>query len=541
MRPRSIYLILVSTGALIIGVLLFARSRQRDPNRPANAPAAVVSTEPAASSINSAIAFTVDAGFARLGAILVSRDARPNEATLTFKDDAAYRRFLARAQAQGLTVIDQLDALRSVRVRYDRIDALKKDLAQNAGDYADAAANYFLRIPEKPAKASRADISQVPLRNNTLAFLGATGDRSNWGRGVTLAILDSGVSALDPTFTGRVRTIDVGAGSLPGTTVEAGHGTSVASLAAGLAADAPGVAPAANLISIRVTGADGMSDIFTVAQGILAAVDAGAKVINISLGGYGTTAVLTAAIDYAESHGALIVAAAGNDQATQLTWPAADTRVVSVGAVDAIGQQVTFSNSSPQLQITAPGYGVQTAWLDSQRVYVDGTSASAPIVAGAIAAVMSANPGFTPAQAWEVLATTASDAGAPGADADYGRGILNLGWAMTYNDLTRVDPAVSNHYYDTANSQMDFVVQNRGGQSVSGLTLDVDTNGFTVSYRVPALAASASTVITVPVDQKTLIANGALTYKTTLSTPIGVNDQDASNNIKTSRLTPPKK
>jgi hypothetical protein len=541
MRPRSLYLILFSAGALVIGILLFARSRQRGPHRPENTVNALAAAQPAPSEGNSAIASTVQASLARLDAILVSRDARPNEATLTFKDDAAYRRFLARAQAQDLTIIDQLDALRSVRVRYDRIYALKRDLAQNAADYADAAANYFLRIPEKPAKATRADITEVPLRNNTLAFLGATGDRSNWGRGVTVAILDSGVSALDPTFTGRVRTLDVGAGSLPGTTGEAGHGTAVAALAAGLAVDAPGVAPAANLISIRVTGADGLSDIFTVAQGILAAVDAGAKVINISLGSYATTAVLTAAIDYAESHGALIVAAAGNDQATQLTWPAADTRVVSVGAVDGIGQQVSFSNSSPQLQISAPGYGVQTAWLDRQRVYVDGTSASAPIVAGAIAAVMSVNPGFTAAQAWEVLAATASDAGPPGADADYGRGILNLGWAMTYHDLTRVDPAISNHYYDTANSQMDFVVQNRGGQTVSGLTLDVDTNGFTLSYRVPTLTASASTVITVPVDQKTLIANGSLTYKTTLSTPIGINDQDASNNIKTSRLTPPKK
>jgi hypothetical protein len=538
MRPRSIYLILFSGGALVIAILIAARPRQitSQPTNPAETPA-----KPAVHSTEAAINVTVEISLARLRSLVISRDARPNEATLTFKDDAAYRRFLARAQAQGLTVISQLDALRSVRVRFERLDSLQKDIARNGGDYTDTAANYFLRIPEKPAKADRADIDQVPLRNTTLAFVGASGDRSTWGRGVTLAILDSGVSALDPTFTGRVRTIDIGAGSLPGTSGDAGHGTSVASLAAGISVDAPGVAPASNLISIRVTGADGRSDIFTVAQGILAAVDAGAQVINISLGGYATTAVLTAAIDYAESHGTVIVAAAGNDQATQLTWPAADTRVISVGAVDAIGQQVTFSNSSPQLQITAPGYGVQTAWLDGQRVYVDGTSASAPIVAGAIAAVMSVNPGYTAAQAWEVLAATVSDAGTPGADPDYGRGILNLGWAMNYNNPSRVDPAVSSHYYDTANSQMDFVVQNRGAQSVSGLTLDVDTNGFTVSYRVPSLNAGASTVIAVPVDQKTLVANGSMKYITTLSTPIGIVDQDPSNNIKTSRLTPPKK
>ena len=377
MRPRSIYLILCTTGAFVIAILIAARPRPPVPSQPVNtaATAPITPTQPA----EVAITFPLEISLARLRSLVVSRDARPNEATLTFNDDAAYRRFLVRARAQDLTVISQLNALRSVRVRFERLESLQKDLARNGGDYADAAANYFLRIPEKPAKADRADVTQVPLRNGTLAFLGADGDRSTWGRGVTLAILDSGVNALDPTFTGRVRTLDVGAGSLPSTTGESGHGTSVASLAAGISADAPGVAPAANIISIRVTGADGRSDIFTVAQGILAAVDAGAQVINISLGGYATTAVLNAAIAYAESHGTVIVAAAGNDQATQLTWPAADTRVVSVGAVDAVGQQVTFSNSSPQLQITAPGYGVQTAWLDGQRVYVDGTSASAPV------------------------------------------------------------------------------------------------------------------------------------------------------------------
>jgi subtilisin family serine protease len=251
--------------------------------------------------------------------------------------------------------------------------------------------------------------------------------------------------------------------------------------------------------------------------------------------------VLDAAIDYATTRGALIVAAAGNDQATQLTWPAADARVVSVGAVDAIGQQVTFSNSGPQLQVSAPGYGVQTAWLDQQRVTVNGTSASAPLVAGSVAAVMSADPRLTAAQAWAVLAATTNDAGAPGTDSDYGRGILNLGWAMSRTDPTRIDPAISSHHFDATKNQMDFVIQNRGAQPVSGLTLDIATNGFTTTQHVPTLAPGASTVLILPVDQKSLTSEGALIYRTTLHTPIGVNDADPSNNQKSSRLTPPKK
>ena len=80
---------------------------------------------------------------------------------------------------------------------------------------------------------------------------------------------------------------------------------------------------------------------------------------------------------------------------------------------------IAFSNSGETLSVTAPGYGVNTAWLENQRVSFSGTSASAPLVAGAIAAVMSQNPGVGAAGAWEILAAHTNEAGAPGADARY--------------------------------------------------------------------------------------------------------------------------
>jgi hypothetical protein len=536
MNRQHLFLFLAAAGFIALSLLVWSH-RELAHGRPPSAPSAADQAVFAPSHAEPAdAARQLRPNLKRL---LGRRDARPREAVLTFKDAGAYRRFLDRAQKLGLAVLGQLDALSTVRIRYDSLAALESDLLQNGLDYADIAANYYVHIPEPPAKASRADVNQVPLRNDTLAFLGATADRSAWGRGITIAVLDSGV-APDATFgAGRVQYLNLGLGTLPGNGTEDGHGTAVAALAAGLATDAPGVAPAASVLSIRVTGADGLSDIFTVAQAILAAVNAGAPIINISLGGYQTAALLDAAIAYATAHGALIVAAAGNDQATQLTWPAADPRVISVGAVDAVGQQVAFSNSGPQLQIAAPGYGVQTAWLEGQRVYVDGTSASAPLVAGAIAAVMSQSPGLTAAQAWAVVQQTASDAGAPGADPDYGSGILNVDWAMNFTNPTRLDPAVSAHYYDTANSQMDFIVQNRSAQPVGDLRLDVDTNGFTTSYRIPTLAAGASYVVKIPVDQKTLTANGALTFTSDLVTPIGLIDAVPANNRRTSRLVAP--
>jgi Subtilase family len=471
---------------------------------------------------------------ASLQRLLNRRDAREREALLAFKDEDAYRSFLARANAAGLKVIGQLDRFRTARVGYESIDALQRDLLAHGAEYADVAPNYVMSIPQTPAKEDRAAIEQVPFGNRMLEFLGVTGDHSQWGRGTTIAVLDTGVTG-DATFgEGRLRALDVGLGLA----AESGHGTAVAALAAGLSPDAPGVAQGANLLSIRVTDAGGTSDIFTVSQAILTAVDAGAKVINISLGGYGTTGTLDAAIAYAGERGAIIVAAAGNDQAAQLAWPAADPRVVSVGAVDAAGQQVLFSNSGTQLKMTAPGYGVQTAWLESQRVNMSGTSASAPIVSGAIAAVMSENPGYTAQQAWRVLQQTASDTGAPGADANYGNGILNLGWAMNRNNPAYIDTAVASHYYDAANNQMLFVLQNRSAQAIGGLQFNVTTGTTTTAHGVSALAAGASTVIKVPVNQTALNASGSIAYTTQLLNPGGVTDRVPANNRKSSVLSP---
>ncbi|MSU70473.1 MAG: peptidase S8 [Opitutaceae bacterium] len=475
---------------------------------------------------------------ASLQQLLERTNARLHEGVLTIRDAEAYRRFLDRARPQGITVLGQMDALRTVRVRYDSLADLQRDLLQNAADYTEVGANYLMRIPSVPAKEDRAAVNQVPFGNDMLAFLGVTGDHSQWGRGTTIAVLDSGVASDATIGQGRLRYLDVGQGTTVGSGAEDGHGTAVAALAAGFAPDAPGVAPAAGILSLRVTNADGTSDIFTVAQAILAAVDAGAQIINISMGGYATSSTLTRAIDYATEHSAVIVAAAGNDQAAQLTWPAADARVISVGAIDALEQQVLFSNSGPQLQMTAPGFGVQTAWLDGQRVLLDGTSASAPIVAGAIAAMMSQNPQLNAVQAWQILQQSANDAGAPGDDPDYGNGILNVGWAMNHANPAYGDTAVSSHYYNPAKNEMEFVVQNRSGQAIAGMTLDVTAGGATSSYRVPLLNPGAIFVVAVGVDPAALNAAGHMNFVTQLNNPPGFVDQVPANNRKGSSLSP---
>ena len=544
MKKNLSYLAALGVGVICAALLFWLWTKDREgalQQRAALAATAAPAEATPATTGTSPDLFTRTL-LAALERLLTRADTRAREGLLTFKDVAAYRRFLARAQRSGLTILGQLDALRTVRVRYDAFSALRSDLLQNAADYTGVSANYVMTIPGPPPKDPRADVAAVPFGNRALDYLGvdpAAPTRATWGQGVTIAVLDTGI-APDATFgANRLRSLDIGLGTAAGTGGEDGHGTAVASLAAGAAPDAPGVAPAATLLSIRVTDAAGTSDLFTVAQAILAATDAGAKIINVSLGGYATSGALEAAIAYAGDHGSVIVAAAGNDQAAQLAWPAADARVVSVGAVDAAEQQVAFSNAGPQLQITAPGYGAQTAWLDGQRAIVDGTSVSAPFVAGAIAAVLSQNPALTPQQAWQVLQQTASNAGAPGDNPDYGHGILNLGWAMNRNDLTRIDTAVSNYYYDAANHQMDIVLQNRSALAVTGLTLALDAAGAGSTQPIPPLAAGATYVVKVPVDPAALAAAGSMKFVTQLINPAGLIDAVPANNRRSSVLSAP--
>ncbi|MBI5382138.1 MAG: S8 family serine peptidase [Opitutae bacterium] len=548
MREKFSYLLPLAAGvtlALTFLWLLTDGVRRRWPTRlpasVATAPTVRATPAPLAASAERAPDAKTLAKLKRLRQALADATARPDEAVLTFADDEAYRAFLARAQQAGLTIRGRLDAFRTVRVGYDTFAALANDLLDHAADYGDLGANYFVQIPTAPPKEERAAGPEVPLGDRLRAFLGVNTDPSNWGRGVTIAILDSGVQPDATLGQGRLRFLDLGLGTAPGSGATDGHGTAVAGLAAGAATDAPGVAPAADILSIRITGTDGRSDLFTLAQAIVAAVDAGARIVNVSLGAYGSSGVLTQAIDYANQRGVALVAAAGNDQAARLTWPAADARVISVGAVDALGQQVSFSNSGDQLKLTAPGYGVQAAWLDGQRVSFDGTSASAPIVAGAIAALMSQNPGMNAAQAAQALQHYSSDGGAPGADPAYGAGVLNLGWAMNRNDPARVDTAISSQYFDAATGQMEIVVQNRSGRAVSGLALDVNADNATRQFTVPTLAPGAIYTARLPVDQNRLESSGSLVFRAQLTNPPGLVDQEPANNRRASLLAAPKK
>jgi len=219
-----------------------------------------------------------------------------------------------------------------------------------------------------------------------------------------------------------------------------GHGTFVASLTAGSVTNGEGIAGFggdAQLLCIQVAHPDGSISDVDEAAGIVYAVKHGAKIINLSLGGFDPSALETRAVRYAQRHGVLIVAAAGNEfqQGNPIEYPAAllqpkgsDGRGgsgLSVGASTLKGERAYFSNAGSYVSLAAPGdtvFAALSGYSDWSRAplpgssegiygFSSGTSFSTPEVSGAAALVWAANPALTARQVATILKRTASGHG----------------------------------------------------------------------------------------------------------------------------------
>jgi type VII secretion-associated serine protease mycosin len=255
------------------------------------------------------------------------------------------------------------------------------------------------------------------------------------GAGVVVAVIDTGLDAAHPDLAGRVLPeIDL----LPEVTPapeQNGHGTRVASLIAGSlnGGGMAGVAPQATILPISALDPAGYGDSSTVARAIIAAADAGARVINLSLGGPDKDPILDQACAYAFTKGAIVVAAGGNSylNGNQVQYPAASPNVLAVASVDRTGTPSGFSNTGPHIDIAAPGEGILAALPGGGYDEESGTSFAAPHVAAAVALVLAANPALTSAEAASVVQMTAADdASGNGRDDQLGQGIVRADRAV---------------------------------------------------------------------------------------------------------------
>lgn len=314
----------------------------------------------------------------------------------------------AAAQAQALRALPE--------VRYADLDYVATiQLTPNDPDYHDPNRVY---APQRISAPAAWDVT-----------LGAPN--------VIVAVIDTGISLNHPEFAGRV---------VPGydfvnkdtdASDDHGHGTHVAGIiAAGInnAIGMVGIAPAVSIMPIKALDNRGTGYWSDIAAAITYAVDRGASIINLSLGGTTTSGALKDAIAYAEAHDVFVAAAAGNYGNNWVIFPAYYQTVMAVSATDEYDRWWTLSNYGTWIDVAAPGSSIWSTYWRSDNPngyqFMTGTSMAAPHVSGLAALVRSYRPELSAAQVRTLIQDSAVDLGAVGYDPYYGYGRIDAAAAL---------------------------------------------------------------------------------------------------------------
>jgi subtilisin family serine protease len=244
--------------------------------------------------------------------------------------------------------------------------------------------------PNDPAWAAQSGLRVVGLPE--------AWELSRGSEAVVVAVVDTGVDASHPDLTGRVLPGRDFANGDADPADDHGHGTAVAGIVGARTDNREGIAGVCwfcPLVPVKVLGSDGSGTTTAVAAGIVWAVDNGADVVNLSLGGPEVDGALNDAVAYARSSGATVVAAAGNNGVTTWFFPAASPGAIAVAATDDRDRFYSWSNRGPWVAVSAPGCN-NTAVPGGYALFC-GTSAATPIVAGLAALAISRNPNLGPA------------------------------------------------------------------------------------------------------------------------------------------------
>ena len=362
----------------------------------------------------------------------------------------------------GVAMASDLGLDTTLRVRYAKAeapDAVAKRLSR-LKEVAWAEPNRWREaaiVPNDPQFAAQWGLTRIGCPD---AWDHTTGDPA-----IVVAIVDTGVDLnhpeLAPLLLAGQDLVDFPPGSVPKpgwvfegdfTGVDAipqdevGHGTHVAGTVCCASNNGVGVAgvawnvrllPVKVLARVRETATNvvsGSGSAVHIAAGIRWAVDNGARVINMSLGGYGDTTVEREAVAYAVSRGVVVVAAMGNDNTNTPHYPSAYPGVVAVGATDSADRRASFSNFGAWIDVAAPGVGIQSTYWDDTYASLSGTSMASPHVAGVAALVLSRNNALTADQVANIIRTTAKplrdNPPDPVPNDQYGHGLVQAGAAV---------------------------------------------------------------------------------------------------------------
>ncbi|WP_411844671.1 S8 family serine peptidase [Roseibacillus persicicus] len=510
----SVFLVLAVVGGWLLVSDVAGRTAQKKEKSESSTPVLVQSHPTARSSGNAPTRSLPDTQGDPLFSI-------PNQRLVQFDNEEDYRKFLASLADSDLRLLGSIDALRTALVGFDRLSDFDGLLDSEEMGY-----NYLVTLPLPPGEGE-VQAGAVGFHGNALEWLGITGDNSTWGEGVIVAIIDTGVTNHE-ALTGSIRHINLVEGDDSADTWH-GHGTAVASLIAGTSALTPGVSPGVSLLDVRVADVNGDSTSFKLAEGIVAAVDAGAQILNISMGSYGDSLLVRNAVEYAYTNGAVIVASSGNEGYDQPAFPADYAQVTAVGAVDQEGTVVNFSNYGENLDMTAPGLEVYAAWTNDRYIEFTGTSASAPYVTAAVAAAMSEYE-LNANNAMNLVTQNSNEAGDPGADSYYGVGHLDVGRVVNSGTSGIYDIAAVSNLITTDDGNMVLaVVQNQGTEAITGAKVTITTPYSSVPLQVQTLSPGDIQTFEIPTA---LPANGDFEVSTSVSLNSSFQDVDPENNIR---------
>jgi len=290
---------------------------------------------------------------------------------------------------------------------------------------------------------------------------------------------------------------------------ENGHGTHVAGIAAAATNNGAGIAGVswgAAIMPLRVLDAYGNGSYANTAEAIRYAVDHGARVINMSIGGVKYSEVLESAVNYASSLGVIMVAATGNSGGSTVLYPAAFAPVIAVGATDSANQRASFSNTGNAIDVMAPGVSIFSTYPGNQYGYKSGTSMATPMVSG-FAALLASLPGMnTSMKIIGVIQTTALDLGSAGWDTYYGHGLIQIGpgimYALGYLPTMTPTPSVQKKTSEPPDTLTSTVVADNFGVYV----------GYSNSTAVVGEATVTVTPGEISIQQVTMTASPSVTH-----------------------------
>ena len=309
----------------------------------------------------------------------------------------------------------------------DEKTALRSYAGLEEVEYAELNYIYHIfSIPNDPYISS-----QYALYSGSSNGINALGgwDIESGSRSIMIGVIDTGVDYRHEDLSGKVVKGYDFVNEDYDPMDDNGHGTHVAGIAAGIANNGRGIAGVCrdcSVLAVKVVTADGSGANTWIANGIANAVNLGAQVLNLSLGGLDNSNTIRLAVEQAYAQGAVIVAASGNDGSSVPMYPAALSQTISVGATGRYGDKASFSNYGSSLELAAPGESIYGTVPGNGYEAWNGTSMASPHVAGAVGLLLSRNPSLSNTQVRQVLASTATDLGPSGRDSYFGYGRINI-------------------------------------------------------------------------------------------------------------------